>query len=214
MAKKSELLDQAALARPDWADRVRAAFPASLLPADGGEDEGDEDDEDEDEDREEDQARQDLEAVCEAVLAQPRAIAHPDWGGLLRAVVALSADYRALTEDVYGDALDPDEAEDDEGGAVEMIQDLGLSTIGLALSLLAHPAAVARADWAELVRHVLEEKRRRFGSGAFLSEGWEEADALFESEPARHHPEAAALQALAAEILPLEGETIGADDAG
>lgn len=191
-----ELTSEAALAHEGWADRVRAAMPQSLT--------GSELDEDADEDADEDQARQDLEQLCEAVLSEPRAIAHPDWGTLVRAVVALSADYRELTEDVYGEALDPDDAADDEGGVVEMITDLGLSTIGLAFELLTHPDAVARADWADLVLHVLEEKKRRFGTGAFLSEGWEQADALFESEAVRKHPRARELHRIADEILPLE----------
>ena len=166
-----------------------------------------EDDEEEfDEDQDEDQARQDLEALCTAVLADERAIAHPDWGALVRAVVDLSVDYRTMTEDAYGEALDPDDAADDEGGVVDLITDFGLSTIGLAFGLLAHPAAVGRADWAELVRHVLEEKRKRFGTSAFLSEGWEACDALFASEAVRAHPDARTLHALASEILPLEGE--------
>ena len=133
-----ELTSEAALAHEGWADRVRAAMPQSLT--------GSELDEDADEDADEDQARQDLEQLCEAVLSEPRAIAHPDWGTLVRAVVALSADYRELTEDAYGEALEPDDAADDQGGVVEMITDLGLSTIGLAFELLTHPDAVARAD--------------------------------------------------------------------
>jgi hypothetical protein len=197
MADATTLLSESALADPAWAATVKAAMPATLVA-----------DEEFDEERDEDQARQDLEALCESVLADPRAIAHPDWGGLVRAVVALSADYRELTEDAYGEALDPDEAADDEGGVVDMITDLGLSTIGLAFRLLAHPAAVKRADWADLLRHVLEEKRQRFGTGMFLSEGWEECDALFESDAVRQHPEARALRTLAGEILPLEGEPI------
>src|SRR5690606_25822448 len=88
---------EAALAHAGWADRVRAAMPQSLTGSG----------EDADEDADDDQARQDLEQLCEAVLSEPRAIAHPDWGTLVRAVVALSADYRELTEDAYGEALDP-----------------------------------------------------------------------------------------------------------
>lgn len=196
MTDTAALLTAPALADPSWGDRVRAVMPETLL----------DEEEEFDEDRDEDQARQDLEALCAEVLADERAIAHPDWGALVRGVVALSVDYRALTEDAYGEALDPDDAADDEGGVVDLITDFGLSTIGLAFGLLSHPAAVRRVDWASLVRHVLEEKRRRFGTGAFLSEGWEECDALFASEVVRAHPEARALHALASEILPLEGE--------
>ena len=195
MVEASGLLSEAALAEPEWANRVRAAMPESLV------DEGEFD-----EDADEDQARQDLEEICASVLSDARAIAHPDWGGLVRAVVALSADYRELTEDAYGEALDPDRADEDEGGVVDMMTDMGLSTIDLAFRLLALPGAVARDDWAELVRHVLEEKKQRFGTGMFLSDGWEECDELFRSDVVRKHPQAAELRRIAGEILPLKSE--------
>lgn len=197
MTHFSTLLAPEALAAPDWVDRVRATFPESLIAVWGPEDEG----------IDEDEPRQILEQVCEEVLSQPEAIAHPGWNELLRDVVALSCDYRELTEDAYFEALDPDDAANDEGGVVEMIFDLGLSTIGDALKLLTYPAAVAREDWPELVRHVLDEKKTRFGTGCFLSCGWEEADQLFEADHVRSHRVAPDLWQYANAILPLEGES-------
>lgn len=196
MTDFSTLLTPEALAAPDWVDRVRATFPKSLIVV-----------WDPDDDLDEDEPRQILEHLCEELLSQAGAIAHPGWSELLRDVVALSCDYRELTEDAYFEALDPDDAADDEGGVVEMIVDLGLSTIDLALRLLNHPTAVAREDWPELVRHVLDEKKIRFGTGCFLSFGWEEADELFEADYVRSHPAARDLWRHADEILPLEGES-------
>ncbi len=192
----TSVLTPQALAATDWADRVLALLPESLIPTD--------------EQFEEDEfPRDDLEELCAEVLYHPDAIAHPDWARVLRALVALSEDYRELTEDAYGEALDPDDADDDEGGVVDMIVDLGLSTIGDAFTLLAHPAAVEREDWPGLVRHVLAEKLARYGSGLFLSFGWEEADELFEAPHVRAHPEAATLWREADEILPLESASPG-----
>ncbi len=196
MTDFSSLLTAEALAAPDWVDRIRATFPESLIAV-----------WDPDDDADEDEPREILEEVCEELLARPEAIAHPDWGELVRDVVALCCDYRELTEDAYFEALDPDDAADDEGGVVDMIVDLGLSTIGDALKLLNNPAAVAREDWPELVRHVLDEKKSRFGTSLFLSFGWEEADELFEAEYVRSHPAARELWQHANEILPLESES-------
>ena len=196
MTDPAALLTPEALASPDWADRVIALLPDSLIPDPEIEDFDDLP-----------EPREDLEDLCEELLSHPDAISHPDWSKVLRAVVALSEDYRELTDDAYGEALDPDDAADDEGGVVDMIVDLGLSTIGDAFALLSHPEAVARDDWPELIRHVLAEKKARFGTGLFLSFGWEEADELFEAEHVRAHPLAATLWQEADEILPLESES-------
>lgn len=182
-----------ALKGHDWSARVRGLMPETLMI--------DEEEFDDDED-----PRELLEEICEELLGRPEAISHPAWGELVRAVVALSEDYRELTEDAYGEALDPNDAAEDEGGVVEMITELGLSTIGDALILLASPAAVARDDWAELVRYVLDEKKARFGTGPYLSSGWEEADELFDAEHVRAHPEVRELWRYADAILPLESE--------
>ena len=198
MGDAAKYLTEEALADPEWADRIKAAMPESLIIS------GELLDDDDDIDK----ARQELEEICEAVLTDPRAIGHPDWGELVRAVVELSEDYRELTEDAYYEALDPDDAADDEGGVVEMIFDLGLCTSDLALKLLAHPEAVEREDWADLVRYALDEKARRFGTSLYLSVGWEEADELFESEAVQHHPQAAELWRHADEILPLKSDPI------
>ncbi len=191
MSETSDLLTAEALEASDWCNRVNALLPDSLLPSP----------EDYDED---DLPREALEDVCEEILSQPKAIAHPDWSKLLRALVELSENYWELTEDAYGEALDPDDAADDEGGVVDMIVDLGLSTIEDAFRLLAEPAAVQRHDWPSLVRFVLQEKNARFGSSLFLSFGWEEADELFTAPHVRAHPEASELWREANEILPLE----------
>lgn len=193
MTDPALLLTPEALAAPDWAERVIALLPESLVP----------DAEAEDYDADED-PREDLDDLCEEFLSRPEAIAHPDWSRVLRALVSLSANYWELTEDAYDEALDPDNAEDDEGGVVEMISDLGLSTIGDAFTLLAQQSAVERDDWPELVRHVLAEKKARFGTGLFLSYGWEEADELFEADHVRTHAQARTLWQEANEILPLE----------
>ena len=186
-----------ALAADDWADQVIALLPDSLIP----------DYQSEDFDEDEAFPREALEEVCEELLSHPRAVSHPDWSKVLRALVALSEDYRELTDDAYGEALDPDDAADDEGGVVDMMEDLGLSTIGDAFTLLAIPAAVERDDWPELFRHVLAEKKARYGTSLFLSYGWEEADELFEADHVRTHPLARTLWEEANEILPLKSNS-------
>lgn len=194
MNDPTALLTPDALASPDWADQVIALLPSTLIP--------------EPEEFDEDIIpREDLEDLCEELLSHPDAISHPDWSRILRALVALSANYWELTDDAYGEAMDPDEADDDGGGVVDMIVDLGLSTIEDAFTLLSHRAAVARADWPELIRHVLAEKKARFGSSLFLSFGWEEADELFKADHVRAHPEARTLWKEANDILPLRSES-------
>lgn len=195
MTDFSQFLTPEARAAPDWVDRVRALFPKTLIVV-----------WDPDSEINEDEPHQNLEEICQALLARPEAIAHPDWGQLVRDVVALSCDYRELTEDAYGEALDPADAADDEGGVAEMIFDLELSTIGDALKLLNYPAAVAREDWVDLVHYVLIEKENRFGSGCYLSVGGEEADELFEADYVRSHRAARKLWRQANEIFPLESK--------
>jgi len=205
MSDLARHLTPEALAAPDWSDRVLAEMPVTLDSFADGDDDLDEDDVDGD-DFDENPQRRLLADLCQGVLAKPAAIAHPDWGKLVRALVALCCDYRELTDDAYGEALDPDHADEDEGGVVEMIMDMELSTIGDALELLAHPDAVARDDWEELVRHVLDEKERRLGRSLFLSCGCEEADQLFEAAHVRAHPAAAELWQHARRILPLSSQ--------
>ena len=182
----AQLLSPATLAADDWAARVRAHLPERLY--------GDA------------QARARVDRLRERVLANPEAVAHPGWGEVVRALLELSPSYGEVTEDVYGSARDPDEADDDEGGVIEMFSEDELSTIPDALILLALPTAVARADWAALVRATVEVHADRYGTSPVLRLGGDRAEALLASAEVRAHPEAKTVWALLDTVFELEIE--------
>jgi hypothetical protein len=186
--KLAKLLTPEALAAEDWAAKVRAHLPTCIYGADEGAD----------------KARASADRLRARVLASPEAVGHPHWGELLRALVELSPDYREITEDAYGEAFEPDQADEDEGGVIEMFSDDALSTIPDALILLATPAALARADWPELVRATVDAHTQRYGTSPVLSFGRDEAEALFASAQVRAHPEAGVLWDLVDAAFDLE----------
>jgi len=146
--------------------------------------------------------REELEALAKGVLARPDVVADPEWGDFVRALTRLTASWPELMKAQFGVDVSIEDEGDDESGTMEMIGDEGLSTIEIALGLLALPEAIARADWAALVGFVCEEKQARLGGWSF---GDEEIAALFKVPAAKRHPEAAALKKVARRAFPYAG---------
>jgi hypothetical protein len=130
---------------------------------------------------------EELSALATGVLARPDVVADPAWGDFVRALTQLTASY---------DRADDDE---DESNTMEIIADERLSTIDIVLRLLALPEAIARDDWAELVRFVCDEKRARLGAWSF---GDEEIARLFAEPAAREHAAVRSLKEVARRAFP------------
>lgn len=124
-----------------------------------------------------------LAEVCDEVLAHPRAVAHPKWPELVRHLTELTISYGDITEEAYGKRLALDCLQDDEGGVMEDYADQRLSTIELALKVLASSPALEHSAWLELAVHVCRTKRERLG---YLSFGDDEVGVLVER--AQEHP--------------------------
>lgn len=187
------LITPHALEASDWADTVKRNMPESMWEFD-------------EELPDDDKPRAQVDRLRDEVLSRPEVIAHPQWGEVLRALIDLSPSYREVTEDAYGEPLDPDDADDDEGGVLDMFAFEEPSTIPDAFRLLAQPAAVARADWADLVRYTLQAHTDRYGTSPSLSSGDEEADEMFETDEVREHEAAGELWDLVEEVFNLESE--------
>lgn len=143
--------------------------------------------------------REELEALAKGVLARPDVVADPAWGDFVRALTRLTASWPELMKAQFGVDVSIEDEGDDESGTMERIGDEGLSTIELALGLLALPEAIARADWAALVGFVCDEKQARLGGWSF---GDEEIAALLKVPAAKRHPEAAAVNKVARRAFP------------
>ncbi len=159
----TELGTAGAVARSDWAERVRA----HLAPLDDVD------------------AVEATRQVCQHVLSTASAVAHEAWPELVRAVVALSKTYAEITEEAYGEALELDEIDNDEGGALEAYSDDHLYTFDWVLTLLATPAAIAHDDWAQLVIDLCSAKRAAI---SFMSFGDEELCELLAAPGVATHP--------------------------
>lgn len=192
-SKLKTLITAASLEAEGWGERICAALPQSMWEFDPDL-------------PDEAKPRAVLDGLRVHVLSAPQAIAHPQWPDALRAMIALTPDYREITEDAYGEALDPEDAADDEGGVIDMLEDEEASTIPDALTLLASPAAVRRADWADLVQFTLNAHKERFGSSPVLTFGADEAEELFSVDEVREHPAAGPLWDLADEVYGLDIE--------
>jgi hypothetical protein len=192
-ASLAALVAPQALRAADWAKQIKASFPESMWEFDP--------DLSDDE-----KPRAHVDLLREAVLSQPEAIAHPAWGEVLQALINLSPDYREVTEDAYGEPLDPSEADEDEGGVLDMFDFEEPSTIPDAFRLLAHPTAVARSDWADLVRYTVDAHTARYGKSPCLMSGRDEADELFAKPEVRAHDAAGDLWDLVDGVFDLTTE--------
>ncbi len=139
-----------------------------------------------------------LTELVHRVLKKPEAVAHPDWGEAIEALMDLTPSYADITEDVYGQRLDPGDAADDEGGVVDNFIDDHLCTADYCLLALATPKAIQREDWADVLRYVCTQKEARVGS---MPLGDDEAVALFALPEVKAHQQHDRLFELAAQAF-------------
>lgn len=145
------------------------------------------------------QIRETVDKLVEHTLSWEAPIAAPEWRDIVLKLIDLTVDYGDETENAYGERLSVDDMEDDEGGVLDMISDERLCTAEDVFTLLAHPAALARDDFAELFQKMCKVKAERLG---FFSFGQDELEALMESEDFKQRPDYEELMTLAKSAYP------------
>lgn len=140
-----------------------------------------------------------LRGLTKGLLIDPAVVAHESWSRLLRHLLSLTASYSDVTEDTYGERLDIEQMDQDEGSALDFYGDEQLSTIEHCLMACRAPGAGDRSDFANLVREICETKFRQIGH---MSYGDQEAVALIQQLNEIQHADIDELRTIAHKCFP------------
>jgi hypothetical protein len=151
---------------------------------------------------------EELRALTQVVLMAPPVVQQDAWPAWVRALLALTPSYGDLTEDAYGERLDVERLDEDEGGVLDQLSEERRSTVEHCLLACTAPGAAARPDLAALVEDIARTKRARLGS---LPYGDDQAAHLALHLQEQGHPEAARLRSALRAAFP--SADIAPDDA-
>lgn len=137
-----------------------------------------------------------LQELCRVVMTNPAAIAHNAWPSLVKKLMDLTIDYRSYTEEIFGEAIDPD---NDETCTMDGVNDDHMYSVDLVIDLLATEAAFSSKQWSMLFHYACQQKQAKLGYWSF---GEDEAEALLAKRDFQKRPDRKKLEAVAKRAWP------------